>query len=152
MNIDLHGATHALTIRSPWALAIMLGAKRYENRTWLPRVVCVGDRIAIHVSAAKPTNKLMGEVFGPTHRSVEPGWAPGLVDMLAWMRKCDDVRGLVLGTVEIVGMHRAPIDDPWWLGPCAIEVADPRPLDARVLAKGRLGCWPIDGRITEVRT
>lgn len=147
MTIDMHGATRALTIHAPWALAIMLGAKRYENRTWLPKVVGVGDRIAIHVSAAKPTNRLMGEVFGPVHRSVEPDRAPGLVDILAWMRKCDDVRGLILGTVEIVGLHRDPIDDPWWLGPCAIEVADPVWLGDWAPARGALGCWEIAGRL-----
>ena len=42
-----------LTVRQPWASAIMSGAKTVENRTWMPqRIWEPGDRIAIHAGAA----------------------------------------------------------------------------------------------------
>jgi len=38
----------ALTIRDPWAQAIIHGGKRIEKRTWKPPEKVIGERVAIH--------------------------------------------------------------------------------------------------------
>lgn len=43
----------ALTIWQPWSSLIMIGAKLYEFRSWLPPKSLVGQRIVNHAAARK---------------------------------------------------------------------------------------------------
>src|SRR5690554_1369660 len=43
----------ALTIKAPWAQAIVYGTKRIENRTWKPHADVIGKRIAIHCGRSR---------------------------------------------------------------------------------------------------
>lgn len=146
MTTDFHGAARALTIHAPWALAIMRGHKRFENRPWLPKVVGIGDRLAIHVSAKPEHYSDLLNSYGCLLKAGQTGASYGNVK--DWYAACGQMpQGHIVGTVEIVDLHRKPIDDPWWFGPCAIEVADPVWLDEHVPARGALGCWEIAGRL-----
>ncbi len=46
----------ALTVRQPWASLIVLGIKTIETRSWKLPAAMVGQRIAIHAGAARPTS------------------------------------------------------------------------------------------------
>lgn len=48
-----------LSIWDPWATLIMLGAKRYETRSWRPPRDLLGERIAIHASKNQEGLRLM---------------------------------------------------------------------------------------------
>jgi len=41
---------NALSIREPWASAIVHGEKRIENRTWAPPARYIDTQIAIHAA------------------------------------------------------------------------------------------------------
>jgi lambda repressor-like predicted transcriptional regulator len=49
---------YAISIRQPWAYAILNLGKNVENRTWLPPQRVIGKRIAIHVSKTLPKRYL----------------------------------------------------------------------------------------------
>ena len=46
----------AITIKQPWAWAIVHGSKRVENRTWKPSLKLIGQRFAIHAAKVDDHN------------------------------------------------------------------------------------------------
>ncbi len=108
----------ALTVRQPWASLIMAGIKDVENRTW---PTSYRGPLVIHAGLG-----LDHDAFTVHGR---------LLDELP--------RGVVLGTVELVGCVRGH-PSPWAEADCwNWLVADPRPLAAPVPAKGKLGMWDV---------
>lgn len=110
----------ALTIRQPWAGAIVHQTKRVENRTWKLPAAHHGARILIHAGAQLDKN---AEVNGP-HL---------------------DVFSAIVGIVTIADCHWA---DEWdCCGPWAFNQAyhwtltDVVALPEPVPAKGALGFW-----------
>src|SRR5690606_24881415 len=60
-------AMKALTIRQPWAAAIVHGTKRTENRSWPAPAKHLGTRILIHAAASndrtpRPSNEVPAEL------------------------------------------------------------------------------------------
>ena len=118
-----------LTIRQPWATAIILGAKDIENRTWTPGGrLPLGERFAVHAGAAIDTE------------------APAYLLDAEHLRD----RGVVLGTVRLVSAHAAgsPVcacaGNPWAFWTDGVHhwiLADPRPLTTPIRARGQLGLW-----------
>lgn len=117
----------ALSVRQPWAHAIIYFNKDIENRSW--QAVNHGlrqrGRIAIH--AAK----------GMTKDEYEE--AREFIDRLGYF--CPDPhalrRGGIIGSVEVVdvvGRH----DSPWFFGPRGIVLRDPQPCPF-IPAQGALG-------------
>ena len=47
----------AMTLKQPWAQLVVVGAKRYEARSWKTSVFNIGTRIVIH---AAETGKILG--------------------------------------------------------------------------------------------
>jgi hypothetical protein len=116
----------AITIRQPYAWAIMLGEKLIENRSqaWKYRgllAVHAGD--AYSSEGCDEVKSIMG--FCPP-----PAGA---------------VRGAILGVVDLVGIHEG------WDGCCApwghrgarahLELANPRSLPEPIPCRGQLGLW-----------
>ena len=116
----------ALTIKQPFASAILAGAKKIENRTWSPPSALVGQWFAIHAAA---------------DRRDHPGWAR--VGHL-WRPPDDLPRGAILGLVRLVAVHLpGQHQTPWSLPDCfGWELADPEIWDP-VAATGRLGLWRV---------
>lgn len=93
----------ALTIKAPFAQAIVHGPKRIENRTWKPHEDVMGERIAIHCG------KSMAK--------------PGDYDDTAAIEQLDEAHaycvgegateaGCIIGTARVVGVaHRDTTDD-----------------------------------------
>ena len=63
----------ALTVKQPWAWAIIHGGKDVENRSWMPNLGPRGMRIAIH--AGKGWDK--DASFVVADRAIQLEWPPG---------------------------------------------------------------------------
>lgn len=105
---------HALSVRQPWAWAIIHAGKDIENRSW--QAVNHGlkrrGRIAIH--AAK----------GMTRDEYE--------DAADWIRRCG-----IIGSVEVVDVV-SESTSLWFFGPRGLVLQDPKPCDF-IPAVGQLG-------------
>ena len=117
----------ALSVRQPWAHAIIHFDKDVENRSWqaVKRGNFTPRRVAIH--AAK----------GMTKAEFEE--AEAFIDGRGWTCPGADAlrRGQIIGSVEIydiVSKH----DSPWFFGPRGLLLRDPRPCQP-IPAVGALG-------------
>lgn len=133
-----------LTVRQPWAWAIIHGGKDVENRV---RNIAGDYRgsVAIHVA------KAIAKIDYRSYLSVERS---------GYNTKADQHLGEIIGVVDIVGVHEggqtgcAPdVDDPtrlmWcseWAEPIAqhLVLANPRPLAEPIPYRGALGLRRID--------
>ncbi|MEU6572204.1 hypothetical protein [Streptomyces parvulus] len=110
----------ALTIRQPWAGAIVHQTKRVENRTWKLPSRHHGARILIHAGAELDKN---AKIYGPNL----------------------GVYGAIIGSATITGYHWS--DDGTCCGPWGFasayhwELSDVTALPEPVPAKGTLGFW-----------
>lgn len=123
----------ALSIRQPWAWAIMMG-KDIENRTWsaVKHGLDEKGRFAVHASKGM-TQKEYEDVsfFLAGQRMICPPAA-------------DLERGGIIGTVELVEVVRKS-DSPWFFGPCGLVLRNPEPCEF-LPCKGQLGFfeWEYD--------
>lgn len=137
-----------LTVRQPWAWAIIHGGKDVENRV---RNIAGGYRgpIAIHAALAWDVtaswNAAWPELSDALDRAGETVWdAP------------EGARGAIIGVVDLVDVHHA---DWCWDGPgvhCSpwadtdahhLVLANPRALDEPFPYKGALGLRRLDDEI-----
>lgn len=138
----------ALTVRQPWAWAIVHGSKDVENRT---RNIAGSYRgpVAIHAGLAKfEQHNMASRALRDTHGTE--------VDTRV-------LYGAVIGVVDLIDVHHAPDDGDslWCCGgtdeegarPCSewamanhhhLILANPRALARPIPAKGHLGLWTPD--------
>jgi hypothetical protein len=111
----------ALTVRQPWAWAILNAGKDIENRSWTNRHV-IGT-IAIHAGyGVDPLEELPRGVKLPTEDDLVRGAIVGVVDV-----------------VDVVEHHRSK----WFSGPLGWVLRNPRRLKKPIFCKGRLGLWHL---------
>lgn len=125
----------ALSVRQPWAWAIIHGGKAIENRTrgaiesggMVPGPVC------IHAATGLTEREYRWGAWRLRRHGVEP---PAPAEL---------VRGAIIGTVEVVEIVDAS-ESEWFGGPCGLVLRDPRPLEP-IPAIGRLGYfrWRREG-------
>lgn len=125
----------ALSVRQPWAWAILYGGKDTENRDWRqpnPGLKFRG-RVAIHAAA------------GMTQMEYDDAadFMRGLGVTTPAAR--DLVRGAIIGSVDVVDIvrFRGPAtaeqrQSPWFVGPIGLILRDPEPCEP-VPCKGNLG-------------
>jgi hypothetical protein len=132
----------ALTVRQPWAWAIIHGGKDVENRS---RNLAGSYRgpVAIHAGKHRPA-----------------GWTDiGFMRALRAVFHIDAPettplhRGAIIGVVDLVGVHHAGTGltcDPWNLcspwaqaGHRHLVLANPRPLATPIPCTGRRGLWNL---------
>jgi hypothetical protein len=163
---------HALTVKQPWAAAIVGYGKRVENRSWRPPEHLRGQRIAIHVAQTRDDWEACWDA-GTTN----PGdQAPHLLPLLRWAvdRRRDHVRsrvpaaGCVVGTARLAGWvfkgedgrvdwagidadpARELLESPWFFGPFGWVLADVQTLRTPLgPVRGALGCWSLPPEISE---
>lgn len=117
----------ALSVRQPWAWAIIYADKDIENRSWqaVNHGLRVRGRIAVH--AAKGMTK------------AEYAEAREFIDSLGYA--CPDphalFRGGIIGSVDVVDVVSRS-DSPWFFGPRGLVLKDPQPC-AFIPAAGALG-------------
>lgn len=162
-----------LTVRQPWAWAIIRGGKDVENRS---RNLAGGYRgpVLIHAAAKKPDDRayieaaLASEHFDPTvlrekHSIRDFGVVhPLLVGQLGSLFGAPVYQGAVIGVVDLVDVHwsgmecsRADIPcheyalcSPWAMAyHHHLMLADPRPLATPIPATGKLGLWRPDAEL-----
>ena len=135
--------TLALSIRQPWAWAIVRAGKDIENRSWPTKV---RGRILIH-AAQKMTDEdfdgcmdLLDEIQ-PTNLAGS-GTSARLGRRASALHSTDARRGGIIGEVEIVDcVDRSA--SPWFFGPFGFVLRNARPLPFRPL-KGRLGFFEVE--------
>ena len=115
----------ALSIRQPWAWAIVMGHKPVENRTWPPRHI---GELYIHA----------GQQFDDA----------GLQSMLAAFPELRARLPQVWPMGGIVGVAEAVAcvtshPSPWFIGPYGLVLRDARPLPF-VPCRGQLGFFHVD--------
>ena len=128
----------ALTVRQPWATAIIWGGKDIENRT---RPTGYRGRLWIHAGLHRPDRDDYLEASGLARTETGDG-----LDWAAISRSL----GVILGSVDVVGCHSDETEEPrtscspWarhsqhhWM------LANPRPLAEPVPCKGALGLWRL---------
>jgi hypothetical protein len=115
----------ALTVRQPWAWAIIRAGKDIENRSWTNRHAT--GTIAIHAGMGlDPLNELP--------RGVKK---PGREDL---------IHGAIIGVVDIAGVVRKG-RSKWFSGPFGWVLRNPRPLRKPIRCTGRLGLWRLPPRV-----
>ena len=126
-----------LSVRQPWAWAIMAGLKRYENRTWTTNH---RGLMAIHAGRSRAE-------FTPVNRSLFDALMPGRppVDQLTF--------GAIIGLVDLIDIRPASEcpPDPFVEGPFCWIVENPRPIEPELFA-GRLGLFEIPEHLIKIVT
>jgi len=119
-----------ITIRNPWAWAIIFAGKDVENRSWPTRV---RGRVAVHVSASMTRDdyRFAVEFIAGIAPQLQ---VPGFADM-------QPLLGHIIGTVEVVDSVRTSTS-PWYMGDHAHVLARPVPCTP-IPYKGRLGYFEI---------
>lgn len=130
----------ALSVRQPWAWAIIHAGKDIENRSWHAkysqrRTAPCGKRIAIHSSSGMGKAEYWDAVEfieGRFGISVPPPH--------------ELVRGAIIGTVFLVG-GASRHHSQWFTGPWGMVLSEPAPESVPIRAKGELGWFrwkPVD--------
>lgn len=120
-----------LSIRQPWAWAVIHASKDIENRAWPTKV---RGRVLIHAGVYVPDEADAEELLDASGlRMVERA---ALADQAVKSNLLKE-RGGIVGSVEIVD---CVTDHPssWFFGPYGFVLRDPRPLPFIPL-RGRLG-------------
>jgi hypothetical protein len=144
----------ALSIRQPWAFAILHLGKRIENRSWW-----CGYRgpILIHAGKWWDTRQVVAD-FEAARRATEPSFLrelrASLPDGKLTHAMLKEQTGGFVGQARIVGCLR-PGDTPpagqerWYQGEFGILLADVEPLPALVPYRGALGIFDVpEGVVT----
>ena len=140
----------ALTVRQPWAWAIVHGGKDVENRT---RNVAGSYRgpVAIHAGLAVAEAGMESPLVLAAAREVDPEQPPVIhAFRRGWRRAEAAVGGAFIGVVDLVGVclpGACPDADgatcsPWCIpGHHHLWLSNPRPLPEPIPYRGNLGLW-----------
>ncbi|AXQ93171.1 ASCH domain-containing protein [Cereibacter azotoformans] len=128
--------TKAISIRQPWAWAIINAGKNIENRGWLTNF---RGPVCVHAAkgAARAEYDFAAEFIFRATGSNAPD-APALVD-----------RGGIIGVAEIVDCVRTH-PSPWFFGPYGFVLANVRPVEF-IPVKGALGFFDWRKRVEAAR-
>lgn len=126
---------YAVTLHSPWAFAVLFLGKPFENRTWRPYRIAVGQRIAIHGSVM-PTGSARARAYVAYDRLIRDGLCPPGVPFSRTL-----MPGIV-GTARLLGYETAS-SDPWFHGPYGWRLSDPITLPVPVPVRGGQRLWTV---------
>ena len=122
----------AISIRQPWAWAIINAGKDIENRDWATRF-----RGPVCIHAAKGMTKGEFEDFNVTLRGIAQTHSKHLPDRCEYPLHDNMLRGGIIGTAEIVDCVTAS-DSPWFFGRYGFVLRNVQPVDF-IPVKGALG-------------
>ena len=136
----------AITVRQPWAWAIMHGGKDTENRT---RNIAGSYRgpVVIHAAVAlTPCRRGQRLIGGDVEFERDQSGFLGRSPRFAWPYRIPENRGCAIGIVDLTDAHtdfdcyrvcsQWAMEDNWHL-----TLANPRPFARPVPHKGALGLW-----------
>lgn len=121
----------ALTIRQPWAWAIIAGHKTFENRTWSTKY-----RGPLLIHAAKTMR--MADYHDLGGYAIEDGFSPPELDE-------EYLKGGIVGIVDLVDIVTKS-RDPWFGGPYGWRLENQRELPF-VPWKGQQGLFEIPDEV-----
>lgn len=105
----------ALSVRQPWAWAIIYAGKDIENRGW--KSARFRGRVAIHASKGMTREEWLSAT---EFMAGEEGFAGPPPAELS--------RGAIIGSVEICDAIRSS-SSPWFFGPLGLVLRDPMPCE-----------------------
>ncbi|TXG78319.1 hypothetical protein E6Q11_01305 [Candidatus Dojkabacteria bacterium] len=126
----------ALTIKQPWAWAILWAGKDIENRSWASQ-----HRGPLLIHSSKSVSRAEFERSAEFMRSIGVT-VPSFAELQSQM-------GVVLGAVTLLDCVESA-DSPWWIGPVGWKLTDPRPWANPVPCSGKLGLWEFDGPVEPI--
>jgi hypothetical protein len=124
----------ALSIRQPWAWAIIYAGKDIENRTW---ATTYRGPVLIHASKGMTRREYEDCLAGLHHIGLTHPFPTGLT--LPTFEELP--RGGIIGKARIVDCVRSS-PSPWFFGPYGFALADVEPLPFRPLT-GALGFFHV---------
>lgn len=124
----------ALSIRQPWAWAIVHAGKDIENRNWPTKY---RGPICIHAAKGMTRGEYddANDVIGRTVGRVEQAWLDRWLGVTAAPMLLD--RGGIIGVAEIVDCVDAS-SSPWFIGRYGFVLRNAHPVDF-ISVKGALG-------------
>ncbi len=127
-----------LSIRQPWAWAIIYGGKDVENRTWSTNY---RGPLLIHAGKARPAERDMQGFVDLVHRG---HLLRHLEGPLTTHQLCEDIceYGGIIGQVRLWGCKTSS-KSGWGVGPYHWLLSDPEPLDFTP-CNGRLGLFNME--------
>lgn len=134
----------ALSIRQPWAWAILHAGKRVENRQW-ERAPRRRGPILIHASKSMTREEYEdGLLFMDFALRTGEAHAADFAKPLP-PRFADLTRGAIVGRANLVaaGFGEARVSDRWATGPLHIILRDVEALGSPVPYKGALGFFDV---------
>lgn len=133
----------AISIRQPWAGAIVLGHKPVENRT---RMFSHRGQILIHAGQYLATDYAAAADLIEKHAGID-------VDPLFALRGVSPAweLGAIVGVADLHAAHRGCDGScaPGWASPGQVHhmLRNARPLQRPIPAPGRLGVWTPDADV-----
>ena len=118
-----------LSIRQPYAWAVIKGAKDVDNRTW--RLDYLG-RLYIHASL-KENAEFVDDVVARVAKHLGMPVADALAD---YRQHVENARGAIIGSVTMFGCA-VSFDSEWFEGRYGFLFRDPQPLKKPIPAKGQ---------------
>ena len=131
-----------LTVRQPWAHAIIFRGKTVENRSWPSKY---RGPLLIHAGVSR--QELVDR------RGSDMGWTPEgyFPDSTPFPRMEEMAFGAVIGQVLLKDVlpygHELLLGNEWADGEWCWLLEDPRPLKTPIMVKGGLGLWTYKGGI-----
>lgn len=146
----------ALTIRQPWAWAILFAGKDIENRDW---PIHFRGPIAVHAAKGMTQEEYREGVRFITQAFMKNALRQPLIDYRADSRRMtiasgdlvipdfdSMIRGAFVGMVHIVDCVTQS-DSPWFQGDYGFVLADPQPFKTPIEYRGSLGLWSVPAPI-----
>lgn len=118
----------ALSVRQPWAWAIIHAGKDIENRSW---------------QAVNHGLKMRGEIVIHASKGMSRSEYEDAADFMdsinvACPRPDDLLRGCIIGRVEVIDVVKES-ESPWFFGPRGIVLQNPQPITPLGMCPGQLG-------------
>ncbi len=125
-----------LSVKQPWAWAIISGGKDVENRDWSTKF---RGRLYIHAGKAKAPDEQVDEMceLAAEEKGVEPARIRARYER-------EEALGKVLGSVEVVDAVTES-DSRWFGGPYGFVLRKPRRLAEPIALRGGLGIFNAAG-------
>jgi hypothetical protein len=123
----------ALSVRQPWAWAIIHAGKDVENRSWFTR-----HRGPLAIHASQGCTRGQYQAASAEIERISGLKVPPLEEL---------PRGAVVGTVDVVDCHGDETDNEWAMEDCAwLFLASPKACEPMPM-KGRLGIFEVDAQL-----
>lgn len=126
----------SLSIKQPWAYAIIYCGKDVENRTWYPKDNYRGP-LLIHASKSFDTEGYTWIVENYQKLNINLQTFPAPSEFL---------KGGIIGKVNFKSLKRCTEYSPWMFGPWGWVLENPEPIDF-IPYKGQLGLFNVPDEI-----